>query len=125
MTPDLFHQWKKKKIEERDANLAAQQADRAKNDRMSGRELFLSDATLFVDDDEAYEKYQREPEPESDNTDQKANGNSVEHGPSTSAAAGSDADDDDDDELDMDELNELEASLSKTSIQIKESGAEA
>ena len=28
------------------------------------------------------------------------------------------ADDDDDDELDMDELNELEASLSKTSIQI-------
>jgi len=27
-------QWKKKKIEERDANLAAQQAERAKNDRM-------------------------------------------------------------------------------------------
>ncbi|KAK7278523.1 hypothetical protein RJT34_23553 [Clitoria ternatea] len=33
-TPKLFLQWKKKKIEERDANLAAQQADRAKNDRM-------------------------------------------------------------------------------------------
>lgn len=26
----------------------------------SGRELFLSDASLFVDDAEAYEKYQRE-----------------------------------------------------------------
>lgn len=34
-------------------------------------------------------------------------------------------DDDDDDELDMDELNELEASLSKTSIQIREPGIEA
>lgn len=33
--------------------------------------------------------------------------------------------DDDDDELDMDELNELEASLSKTSIQIREPGIEA
>lgn len=29
----------------------------------SGRELFLSDASLFVDDAEAYEKYQREEEP--------------------------------------------------------------
>ncbi|OIW12214.1 hypothetical protein TanjilG_28622 [Lupinus angustifolius] len=125
MTPELFHQWKKKKVDERDASLAAQQADRAKNDRMSGRELFLADATLFVDDDEAYEKYQREPE--SENTEQKENGNSAEHGPSASATAGSDADDveDDDDELDMDELDELEASLSKTSIQIKEPGAEA
>lgn len=28
----------------------------------SGRELFLSDASLFVDDVEAYDKYQREPE---------------------------------------------------------------
>ncbi|KAE9612280.1 putative transcription factor C3H family [Lupinus albus] len=125
MTPELFHQWKKKKVEERDASLAAQQADRAKNDRMSGRELFLSDATLFVDDDEAYERYQREPE--SENTEQKENGNSAEHGPSASATAGFDADDvdNDDDELDLDELNELEASLSKTSIQIKEPGAEA
>ncbi|KAK8659849.1 hypothetical protein V6N13_030041 [Hibiscus sabdariffa] len=34
--------------------------DRAKNDRMSGRELFLSDASLFVDDAEAYEEYRRE-----------------------------------------------------------------
>ena len=34
MTPELFFEWKKKKIEERDANIAAQQAERAKNDRM-------------------------------------------------------------------------------------------
>jgi hypothetical protein len=27
---------------------------------LSGRELFLADASLFVDDAEAYEKYQRE-----------------------------------------------------------------
>ncbi|XP_027351729.1 zinc finger CCCH domain-containing protein 11 isoform X2 [Abrus precatorius] len=126
MTPELFMEWKKKKIEERDANLAAEQAERAKNDRMSGRELFLSDASLFVDDAEAYDKYQREPE--SYVTEQNANGNAGDEGPSTSTASAyaedpDDVDvneDDDDDELDMDELNELEASLSKTSIQIKE-----
>lgn len=37
----------------------------------SGRELFLSDASVFVDDAEAYEKYQREEEP--DGTEQKVN----------------------------------------------------
>ncbi|EOY18500.1 Zinc finger C-x8-C-x5-C-x3-H type family protein isoform 3 [Theobroma cacao] len=89
MTPELFMLWKTKKMEEREASLAAQRAERAKNDRMryylpagcsvlkilhwnviiylfiyfSGRELFLSDASLFVDDAEAYEEYQRE-EPE-------------------------------------------------------------
>ncbi|MBA0581469.1 hypothetical protein Gorai_023647, partial [Gossypium raimondii] len=62
MTPELFMEWKKKKIAERDDGLAAQRAERAKNDRMSGRELFMSDASLFVDDAEAYEKYQREEE---------------------------------------------------------------
>ncbi|MBA0849833.1 hypothetical protein Goshw_021241, partial [Gossypium schwendimanii] len=62
MTPELFMEWKKKKIAERDEGLAAQSAERAKNDRMSGRELFMSDASLFVDDAEAYEKYQREEE---------------------------------------------------------------
>lgn len=40
MTPELFMQWKKKKIEERDANLAEQQAERAKNDRMRYISLF-------------------------------------------------------------------------------------
>lgn len=120
ITSELFMQWKKKKIEERDAGLAALRAERAKNDRMSGRELFLLDASVFVDDAEAYEKYQREEEP--DGTDQKVNDKSTADGPSTSAAAVGDAEDltDDDDELDMDELNELEASLSKTSIQIAE-----
>lgn len=60
--------------------------------------------------------------------------NSAAAGPSASTSvAGSeevpidddDDDDDDDDELDMDELNELEASLSRTSIQIREPGIEA
>ncbi|KAJ7972461.1 zinc finger CCCH domain-containing protein 11-like [Quillaja saponaria] len=128
MTPELFMQWKKKKIEERDAGLAAQMAERAKNDRMSGRELFLSDSSLFVDDAEAYEKYQREQE--SDVMGQKANGDSAGDGPSTSTKASGDSEvfpheDEDEDELDMDELNELEASLSKTAIQIQEPGADA
>ncbi|PPE01343.1 hypothetical protein GOBAR_DD01669 [Gossypium barbadense] len=69
MTTELFMQWKTKKMEEREVSLAAQRADRAKNDRMSGRELFLSDASLFVDDAEAYEAYHRE-EPE--DTEQKS-----------------------------------------------------
>ncbi|WRX25560.1 ZC3H15/TMA46 family [Theobroma cacao] len=126
MTPELFIEWKKKKIAERDESLAAQKAERAKNDRMSGRELFMSDASLFVDDAEAYEKYQREEE--SDVAGNKANPDSAADGPSTSATSAADAealpdDDDDDDELDMDELNELEASLAKTSIQIQEPNA--
>lgn len=134
MTPELFMQWKEKKIAERDANLAEQQAERAKNDRMSGRELFLSNASLFVDDAEAYDKYQREPESRDNEQKPQANGD-ADGGPSTSTATGAEAEgeanaeaideDDDDDELDMDELNELEASLSKTSIQIKEPGTEA
>ncbi|KAL9426433.1 hypothetical protein AB3S75_033253 [Citrus x aurantiifolia] len=120
MTPELFTEWKKKKIAERDAGLAAERAERAKNDRMSGRELFLSDSSWFVDDAEAYDKYQREEE--SHVTEQKANGNSGRDGPSNSAKAGQEDEvvPDDDDELDMDELNELEASLAKTSIQIQD-----
>ena len=34
MTPELFMQWKKKTMDEREAGLAAQRADRAKHDRM-------------------------------------------------------------------------------------------
>lgn len=120
MTPELFMQWKKKKIEERDAGLAAERADRAKNDRMSGRELFLSDSSLFVDDVEAYDQYQRE-ERSNDNRHQEDN-NADADGPSSSVVHDADnvVDDDDDDDLDVDELNELEASLSRTSLQIKE-----
>jgi len=58
--------------------------------------------------------------------------NSSSHGnhdaPSSSSAANGDADDvpdDIDDDLDEDELEELEASLSKASIQIKEPGTGA
>ncbi|KAI4382868.1 hypothetical protein MLD38_008773 [Melastoma candidum] len=123
MTPELFMQWKKKKMEERDAGLAALRAERAKNDRMSGRELFLSDASLFIDDAEAYEKYNREEQTE--DADEHGKGNANQGEPSTSSKAVDpeevpEDDEDDDDELDMDELNELEASLSKTSIHINE-----
>ncbi|CAM8923567.1 hypothetical protein QQ045_022607 [Rhodiola kirilowii] len=124
MTPDLFFQWKKKKMDEKEAGIAAQRADRAKNDRLSGRELFLSDASLFVDDAEAYDSYQREEQPEA--SEPKAQENSVTAArPSSSKNAAYEPDevsDDDDDELDLDELNELEARLLKTSIQIQEPG---
>lgn len=124
MTTELFMEWKKKKFEQKEAGLAVLRADRAKNDRMSGRELFLSDASLFVDDADAYVKYLRE---DPDDT-LKAKNNTNGEGASTAAtsvADGEEVDLDDDDELDMDELNELEASLSKTSIQIREPGIEA
>ncbi|PWA78241.1 zinc finger C-x8-C-x5-C-x3-H type family protein [Artemisia annua] len=126
MTTDLFLEWKRKKIEARDAGLAAQRAERAKNDRMSGRELFLSDASVFVDDAEAYDKYNREEESDY-NRNKEQNGSST-GGPSTSTSVGAVSEegnseiDVDDDDLDMEELDELEASLSKTSIHIQEPG---
>uniref|UniRef100_F6HNL1 Uncharacterized protein n=1 Tax=Vitis vinifera TaxID=29760 RepID=F6HNL1_VITVI len=62
----------------------------------------------------------------------KVKENSAAAGPSASTSAVADSeealpdeDEEDDDELDMDELNELEASLSRTSIQIREPGVEA
>ncbi|CAN6471013.1 unnamed protein product [Victoria cruziana] len=129
LTPELFMQWKMKKMEEREAGLAALRAERAKNDRMSGRELFLADASIFVDDAEAYEMYQREEYPDEDSV----KSGTAKEGPSTSSTANGDEvfpdddddDDDDDDELDLNELNELEASLTKTSIQIHEPGKES
>ncbi|XP_073277257.1 zinc finger CCCH domain-containing protein 11-like [Primulina huaijiensis] len=132
MTPELFMQWKQKKMEEREAGLAAQRAERAKNDRMSGRELFLSDSSLFVDDAEAYDKYQREAEPD---PEQNVNNDQTMDGPGSSTSTtrdskdnpehdndngNNDNNDEDDDDLDMDELMELEASLSRTSLQIRE-----
>ncbi|XP_073289366.1 zinc finger CCCH domain-containing protein 11-like isoform X1 [Primulina huaijiensis] len=132
MTPELFMQWRQKKMEEREAGLAAQRAERAKNDRMSGRELFLSDSSLFVDDAEAYDKYQREEEPDPEQKTQlQVNKDQAMDGPSSSTTQdtrdnpehdndnGYD-DDEDDDDLDMDELMELEASLSRTTLQIRE-----
>jgi hypothetical protein len=54
---------------------------------------------------------------------------SQDEGPSSSTSNGKEGDEepddediDDDDDLDLDELNELEASLSRTSIQIREPG---
>ncbi|XP_047336882.1 zinc finger CCCH domain-containing protein 11 [Impatiens glandulifera] len=134
LNTELFMQWKQKKLDEREAGLAAQRAERAKNDRMSGRELFLSDASLFVDDAEAYEGYHRDEEPNVN--EPKVDANSAKDRPSNSTSiAGNhkapppakdetdndDIDEDDDDELDMDELDELEASLSRN-VHINEAG---
>ncbi|KAK8921645.1 Zinc finger CCCH domain-containing protein 21 [Platanthera zijinensis] len=124
MTPELFQQWKDKKIAEKEAERAANLAERAKNDRMSGRELFLSDASLFVDDVEAEEKYQRE---ESDSEEKAKEMRPGE--PSSSKTVPNQVlaedDDDEDDELDLDELNELEATLSRTALEIRAPGLEA
>lgn len=130
MTTELFVEWKKKKREEREAQMALQIAERAKNDRMSGRELFMTDASWFVDDIGAYDRYEREEE--AGDAEQKVDKDSSKGKPSTSTSTSapgtsdskdvSDIDDDDDDDLDVDELEELEASLSKTTLQIKETG---
>ncbi|XP_009602547.1 zinc finger CCCH domain-containing protein 11 isoform X1 [Nicotiana tomentosiformis] len=146
LTTELFMEWKKKKMEEREASLAKQRADRAKNDRMSGRELFMSDASWFVDDVGAYDKYEREEEsgePPKIRFPLQENKESARDEASSSMSAQNihdggeashnnevndnfdDDDDDDDDDLDVDELNELEASLSKTSLQINEPGSHA
>ncbi|KAL5222792.1 hypothetical protein ABZP36_027505 [Zizania latifolia] len=126
MTTELFMEWKRKKIEEREAGLAALRADRAKNDRMSGRELFMADSSVFVDDAEAYEVYERHEESEANEESSKKN---HDERPSSSTSIGKEVEEPDDDEdididddLDIDELNELEASLSRTSIQIREPG---
>ncbi|KAJ3669149.1 hypothetical protein LUZ60_011099 [Juncus effusus] len=131
ITPELFFQWKKKKQDEKDAGLAAMQAERAKMDRMSGRELFLSDASLFIDDAEAYEQYDRQDEPPENNNNQqdKDKAQSDGGGPSSSASFSKEMEEvlaaelDDDDELDMDELNELEANLNRTTLKIHEPGS--
>ncbi|EEE55635.1 hypothetical protein OsJ_03984 [Oryza sativa Japonica Group] len=125
MTTDLFMEWKRKKAEEREAGLAALRAERAKNDRMSGRELFMADSSVFVDDAEAYDVYERQEESEAN--EEPSNKNQDE-GPSSSTSNGKEVEESDDedinidDDLDIDELNELEASLSRTSIQIREPG---
>ncbi|MCO5580272.1 hypothetical protein L7F22_034138 [Adiantum nelumboides] len=84
------------------------------------RELFASDASLFVDDAEAYDNYERDKEQQDEAAGQTSTGSRDDGGgPSTSRAI-SDEDeifDDDDDELDPEELDELEASISKASLE--------
>ncbi|XP_048127750.1 zinc finger CCCH domain-containing protein 11-like isoform X2 [Rhodamnia argentea] len=121
LTPELFAIWKKKKIAERDARSAALIEERAKNDRMSGRELFLSDSSLFVDDVEACEKQLREEQ--SRIMKKQVDGSSAGDGSSASSMEVGDGEvlqNEDADELDANELDELEASLSGTAIHIQE-----
>lgn len=122
---DLFYEWKKKKTDQKEAELAANRAERAKNDRMSGRELFLSDASLFVDDAEAYEKYNREDEEDRAKEVVKNLSPPVE-GTSTSGVTAEEEEQilaDDDDELDLEELDELEASIANASLETNDNSA--
>ncbi|XP_060176882.1 zinc finger CCCH domain-containing protein 11-like [Lycium barbarum] len=131
LTPELFMKWKKKKMEEREANSDKLRADRAKNDRMSGRELFMSDSSWFVDDVGAYDEYEREKEsgePKMDQDSAKGQLNTLTTSQDSHDGKNipdNDELDDEDDDLDVDELNELEASLSKTSLQINEPAGHA
>ncbi|GLT79301.1 hypothetical protein SLA2020_507940 [Shorea laevis] len=103
---------------------AAQKAERTKNDRMSGCELFMSDASLFVDDAGLMRNTKERKNLMLRN--RRFNNNSAANEQSTSATSGGDAEalpedyHDDNDELDIGELNEPAASLAKTSIQIQE-----
>eukprot|EP00249_Psilotum_nudum_P011966 c23495_g1_i2 orf=358-1488(+) len=124
MTTELFLQWRKKKMLQRETDIAAKKAERAKNDRMSGRELFASDASLFVDDAEAYDEYHREEQDQMQTSNQNYDETRKSSGSSAGENAGStfisEEDQqilaDDDDELDVTELDELEASLGRTSL---------
>ncbi|XP_024524223.1 zinc finger CCCH domain-containing protein 11 isoform X1 [Selaginella moellendorffii] len=124
----IFSEWKKRKEQEREAMLAQKRAERAKNDRMSGRELFASDASLFVDDLEACDEYERdeeEPGSSSKAQDSKATDTAVTAAAGSSSASADPAEIDEDDEaipdvedddLDEDELNELEARLASSGV---------
>ncbi|KAL2651006.1 hypothetical protein R1flu_019134 [Riccia fluitans] len=128
ITADLFADWKQRKMEQREAEQAAKRAERAKMDRMSGRELFAADASLFVDDAEACDRYQRDDdEPESSRgsggqaePEQNRQGQGGVESSTTSVDIITEEDAlllaEDDDELDLDELDELEYSIAKTSL---------
>ncbi|GJZ89668.1 zinc finger CCCH domain-containing protein 11-like protein, partial [Tanacetum coccineum] len=87
MTTDSFMGWKKKKMDEKGVVRDSQRAKRAKNDRMSGRELFLADASLFVDDAEAYDKCHREEKPDNSNQESQKSLSVSRPSTSTSVAA--------------------------------------
>jgi hypothetical protein len=119
ITTELFEEWKRQKAEIKEAELATKRAERAKNDRMSGRELFLSDASLFVDDVEAIDVYDRQDE-EPASVQTSAPSQEAPEKQSWDRSVFSENDEqllaDDDDELDLEELEELEARIHKTAI---------
>ncbi|KAH9322213.1 hypothetical protein KI387_016852, partial [Taxus chinensis] len=123
LTTELFYEWKKQKMELKEVEHAAKRAERAKNDRMSGRELFLADASLFVDDAEAYEKYNREDE--EDNQKKEVKPSLASEHASTSGITPEEEELilAEEDELDPEEMDELEASIANTSLEPQENGA--
>jgi len=120
MTAEAFDDWKRRKAEAWEAEMTAKRAERARTDRMSGRELFLLDASLFVDDAEAFDSYSREEESE---TVEASGSSQAQEQPSWERAGISEQDEklfaDDDDELDLDELDELESRINNTSLDDK------
>lgn len=140
ITEDVFFEWKRAKKEAKDAELAAKRAARAKEDRLSGRELFASDASLFVDDEAAFDYYERTEEEaegaqEGDEKSKESTTSSStrtetsastaqagEKGSTSSISRLLTAEDEallaeDDDDFDEDELEELEASLGKANLE--------
>ncbi|GBG79952.1 hypothetical protein CBR_g30214 [Chara braunii] len=125
LTGELFAEWKRKKKEKKDAENAEKQAERAKADRMSGRELFLSDATLFVDDAEACDEYEREEEqatPAEPSSAARASEGGANERPNAGEKLEITDEDaallaEDDDDLSPEELAELERGIAQTSLQ--------
>lgn len=108
LTAELFDEWKRKKTEAKEAEQALKKAERAKADRMSGRELFAANASLFVDDAEAFDIYERQDE-EQPAQSSNGSGASVPQNdlrPSVFSAEDQQFLADDDDDLDLDELEE-------------------
>lgn len=133
LTGDLFAEWKRKKAEAREAEMAAKRADRVKHDRMSGRELFTHDASLFVDDEDGFAEYERTEEEEESASQSRAqtadkseqqrppNDNRVE--PSHVAEEEDEFQVEDDDDFDEDELEELEAQFAQSQMNDRPDGA--
>eukprot|EP00271_Cylindrocystis_brebissonii_P019915 TRINITY_DN632_c0_g3_i1.p1 TRINITY_DN632_c0_g3~~TRINITY_DN632_c0_g3_i1.p1 ORF type:complete len:399 (+),score=142.81 TRINITY_DN632_c0_g3_i1:380-1576(+) len=136
LTTALFQEWKRKKEVEKEKERAAEQAHRFKSDRMSGRELFSHDASLFVDDEDGFAAYERDEEEEEEARPIEA-GSSASHAPSANGAAHPDVpsssgtalelneeeeelllEEEEDEELDLDLLEEkLEAELAHNTLE--------
>eukprot|EP00245_Coleochaete_scutata_P014466 TRINITY_DN6167_c0_g2_i1.p1 TRINITY_DN6167_c0_g2~~TRINITY_DN6167_c0_g2_i1.p1 ORF type:complete len:357 (-),score=102.97 TRINITY_DN6167_c0_g2_i1:49-1119(-) len=114
LTTALFMEWKRKMQDKKNAEAAVREGNRLKLGRLSGRELFAQDASLFVDDDEAVMEYERE-EPWAAETSTSQNTESAaDTGKDEEPAQAENLEDDDD--FDIGELEELEASLTNTTL---------
>eukprot|EP00898_Chlorokybus_atmophyticus_P000599 jgi/Chlat1/153/Chrsp1S03098 len=132
VTDSVFSDWKKRKLAEKEQQREREQLERAKDNRMSGRELFEMDASAFVDDEGAADAYTRDEDAERHRPSTTTNGYHSEGedgrqaGPSSSRVAeelsnaedlfAEDDDELDEDELGADELEELEAQMTAVKV---------